>query len=64
MRIVAINCMQGMLSCYSYSCTMLLKQIKGFYHGISKIFILVGSYTMLSLKDFYIVVHVRIDCGI
>jgi len=30
------------------SCTMLLKQIKGFYHGITKIVLLVGSYTMLS----------------
>jgi len=27
---------------------MLLEQIKGFYHGITKIFLLVGSYTMLS----------------
>ena len=42
---------------------MLLEQIKGFYHGI---ILLVGSYTMLSwhFKDVYIVVHVRIDCGI
>ena len=29
-------------------CTMLLEQIKGFYYGITKIFLLVGSYTMLS----------------
>ena len=29
-------------------CTMLLEQIKEFYHGITKIFLLVGSYTMLS----------------
>jgi len=36
---------------------MLLEQIKGFYHGITKIFLLVGSYTMLSwhfFKDAYI----------
>jgi len=32
----------------SVHCTMLLEQIKGFYHGITKIFLLVGSYTMLS----------------
>ena len=32
----------------SLICTMLLEQIKGFYHGITKIFLLVGSYTMLS----------------
>ena len=46
-------------------CTMLLEQIKGFY-CITKIFLLVGSYTMLSciFKDVYIIVHVRIDCGI
>ena len=31
-----------------HTCTMLLEQIKGFYHGITKIFLLVGSYTMLS----------------
>ena len=31
------------------TCTMLLEKIKGFYHGITKIFLLVGSYTMLSL---------------
>ena len=45
---------------------MLLKQIKGFYHGITKIFLLVGSYTMLSwhFKDAYKIVHVRIDRGI
>ena len=30
------------------TCTMLLEQIKGFYHGITKISLLVGSYTMLS----------------
>ena len=30
------------------TCTMLLEQIKGFYHGITKIFLLVGRYTMLS----------------
>ena len=34
---------------YFIYCTMLLEQIKGFYHGI---FLLVGSYTMLSLKIF------------
>ena len=33
---------------YIYICTMLLEQIKGFYHGITKIFLLIGSYTMLS----------------
>ena len=33
---------------YVYICTMLLEKIKGFYHGITKIFLLVGSYTMLS----------------
>ena len=27
---------------------MLLEEIKGFYHGITKIFVLVDSYTMLS----------------
>ena len=32
----------------TYACTMLLEQIKGFYHGITKIFLLVGSFTMLS----------------
>ena len=32
----------------NYNCTMLLEQIKGFYHGITKIFLLVDSYTMLS----------------
>ena len=31
---------------------MLLEQIKGFYHGITKIFLLVGSYTMLSWHQF------------
>ena len=31
---------------------MLLEQIKGFYHGITKIFLLVGSYTMAFLKMF------------
>ena len=31
---------------------MPLEQIKGFYHGITKIFLLIGSYTMLS-KDVY-----------
>jgi len=48
------------------ACTMILEQIKGFYHGITKILLLVGSYTMLSwhLLNVYIVVHVRIDCGI
>ena len=49
------------------TCTMLLEQTKGFYHGITKIFLLVDSYTMLSwhfFEDVYIVVHVRIDCGI
>ena len=37
--------------------TMLLEQIKGFYHGITKIFLLVGSYSMLSwhFKDVYII---------
>ena len=33
---------------YINICTMLQEQIKGFYHGITKIFLLVGSYTMLS----------------
>jgi len=47
------------------TCTMLLEQIKGFCHGITEIFLLVGSYTMAGIsKDFYIVVQVRIDCGI
>ena len=40
--------------------TMLLEQIKGFYHGITKIFLLVGSIS----KDVYVVVHMRADCGI
>ena len=47
---------------------MLLKQIKGFYH---EIFLLVGSYIdnyqpCLAgiFKDAYIIVHVKIDCGI
>ena len=50
---------EGGWYCYTYAvktftlqnistCTMLLEQIKGFYHGITKIFLLVGSYTMLS----------------
>ena len=47
------------------SCTMLLEQIKGFYHGITKIFWLVVIPCLAGiLKDIYIVVHVRIDCGI
>ena len=50
-------------------CTMLLEQIKGFYHGITKIFLLVGNYTVIPclsgiFKDVYIVLHVRIDCGL
>jgi len=45
---------------------MLLKQIKGFYHGITKMFLLVSSIPCLAgiCKDVYIVVQVRIDCGI
>jgi len=35
------NCHFG----HIHMCTMLLEQIKGFYHGI---FLLLGSYTMLS----------------
>ena len=38
----------GYWSCYKQRCTMLLEKIKGFYRGITKIFLLVGSYTMLS----------------
>ena len=34
--------------CTIATCTMLLEQIKGFYLGITNIFLLVGSYTMLS----------------
>jgi len=34
-----------LLTCSISTCTMLLEQIKGFYH---KIFLLVGSYTMLN----------------
>ena len=52
---------------YIYICTILLEQIKGFYHGITKIFLLVGQLyhaQLASFKDAYIVVHVRIDCGI
>ena len=41
-------CNMYTLLMYIYICTMLLEQIKGFYHGITKIFLLVGSYTMLS----------------
>ena len=33
---------------YKEFCTMLLEEIKGFCHGITYIFLLVGSYTMLS----------------
>ena len=47
-------------------CTILLEQIKGFYHGITRY-----SYWLVVIpilagicKDVYIVVHVRIDCGI
>jgi len=29
---------------------MLLEEIKGFYHGVTKIFLVVGSYTMLSCQ--------------
>ena len=31
---------------YNWPCTMLLEQIKGFYHGITKMFLLVDSYTI------------------
>jgi len=37
-----------MMQWIKYICTMLLKQIKGFYQGITKIFLLVDSYTMLT----------------
>jgi len=40
--------------------TMLLEEIKGFYRGKTKIFLLVGSYTMLSwqlIKEVLIAVH-------
>ena len=44
---------------------MLLEQIKGFYHGITKIIWLVVIPCLAGIfKDVYIVVHVRIDCGI
>ena len=38
----------------------MLLEIKGFYHGITKIFLLVGSYTMLSwqlIKEVLIAVY-------
>jgi len=41
-----------------------LSRSKGFfYHGITKILLLIGSFAGIS-KDVYIAVHVRIDCGI
>jgi len=58
-RIVIKNKSGGLMLIF----TMLLVQIKGFYHGITKIFLLVGSYTMLCW-DVYVVVHVRTDCGV
>ena len=38
----------GWRNMFNKNCTMLFEQIKGFYHGITKIFSLVRSYTMLS----------------
>ena len=34
--------LQKQVQCVTCTCTMLLKQIKGFYHVITKIFLLVG----------------------
>jgi len=34
--------------CLCIICTMLLAQIKGLYHAITKLFPLAGSYTVLS----------------
>ena len=43
---------------------MLPEEIKGFYHGITKIFLLVGSYTMLSwqlIKEVFIAVYQHLN---
>jgi len=43
---------------------MLLEEIKGFYHGITKIFLLVGSYTVLSwqlIKEVLIAVYQNLN---
>ena len=47
------------------TCTMLLEQIKGFYHGIFLLDWLVVIPCLVGIcKDVYVVVHVRIDCGV
>ena len=48
---------------------MLLEQIKGFYRGITKIHVYSNWLVVIPcfvgiFKDVYIIVHVRIDCGI
>ena len=46
-----------------YACTMLLEQIKGFYHGITYQLVVIPCLAGIC-KDVYIVIHVRTDCGI
>ena len=47
-----------------YNYTILLEQIKGFYHALTKIFLLVGSSTMLSwqlIKEMSIAVNQHLN---
>ena len=49
---------------YKEFCTMLLEEINGFCHGITYIFLLVGSYTMLSwqlIKEVIIAVYQHLN---